>query len=90
MKYLDAIAGVSFGIFVLIIALQGKATDAYILAKRDWDFVLWAGAIALLAASRQYVGKLADSLILAAFAGFFLLNMPKISQSFRSLQSSKI
>jgi hypothetical protein len=89
MKYLDAIAGASLGAFILIIALQGRAGDAYTLARRDWDFVLWAGAIALLLSMRQFVGKLADALIGAAFLGFFLLNTPKIMQSFQQLNSSK-
>lgn len=85
MRYLNAICGAALGIFILIIALQGKAPQAYELAKRDWEFVLWAGAIALLAASKDYLGELADSLIAAAFIGFFLLNTPAIQKSFSEL-----
>lgn len=48
MSFLDTIAGVSIGAFLLAVAVQGNSKKMIELAKRDKAFIQWAVAVGIL------------------------------------------
>lgn len=87
---LDGVAALALGLFLLVVAYQGKSKDLVTLAGRDVGFVKWMIAVAILLYIRQNVEAKGpvDLLILAAFTGLALEAWPQISKNASGFWSS--
>lgn len=89
MKALDTLAGVSFGIYILVIAVRGNTKDAIELAKRDKGFLQWAIALAILMYLYDVpeLQGVVSMLILCAFIGLGLIAGDNIIKSTKEFWS---
>ena len=80
MSFLDTIAGLAVGAFLLAVAVQGNSKKFVETIKRDKAFLQWAVAIGIL----FYLYTIPElkgpigMLIIAAFIGLGLVAGPKI------------
>lgn len=90
MNSLDTLAGISFGGFLLMVAVKGNTPAMFELAKRDKSFLQWAIAVGIL----MYLYKVPElkgivsMLILLAFVGLGLIAGDNIIKSGRSFWNS--
>jgi chromate transport protein ChrA len=89
MNFLDFLAACIIGAFLIAVAVRGKNGELVSLAKRDIGFVKWALALGILyyLYGIPSLKSTAGALILAGFAGFFLLNIDNITKSIQSVNS---
>lgn len=80
MNIMDTLAGVSMGLYLLIVVVKGNTKDMLALASRDRGFLQWAIALGIL----WYLYSIPElrgpvsMLILAAFIGLGLMAGPNI------------
>ena len=80
----NGLTAILLGVYLAAVTYKGNTSELGQMLKRDWRFVLWAGALVLLLAIKK--NKLAaapvSALITAAGIGFVLLNYKTIQQQF--------
>ena len=82
MSALDTIAGISFGGYLIAVAVNGNTAQLIETAKRDKGFLKWAIAVAILIYIYRLPGmaKPFTSIIFITFLGLFLQNGTKITE----------